>query len=172
MAKRKLREVCYIGKHNDPKNWDVQAELSMMVDASNWDEWRQRLDAEVFEVGRALKRDGLRYGYADFISGRRVWPGWSNFVRCCDCCGTPYETPREAVKYCPKCGSGGAQKVQAAKRKAERQAALTPRPCQHCGNTFSPKRSDARYCSAKCRVYANRKANRSTKQMTNNSVAE
>ena len=28
--------------------------------------------------------------------------------------------------------------------------------CQHCGNAFTPKRSDAKYCSARCRVSAKR----------------
>ena len=35
-------------------------------------------------------------------------------------------------------------------------AVLTPVEftCGHCGATFIPKRKTARYCSAKCRVYA------------------
>lgn len=31
-----------------------------------------------------------------------------------------------------------------------------PMPCAHCGEDFTPKRSDARYCSGKCRVAAHR----------------
>ena len=30
--------------------------------------------------------------------------------------------------------------------------------CGHCGATFIPKRKTARYCSAKCRVYARRRS--------------
>lgn len=30
--------------------------------------------------------------------------------------------------------------------------------CKHCGQSFHSSRSDAKYCSAKCRVYANRLA--------------
>jgi hypothetical protein len=31
-----------------------------------------------------------------------------------------------------------------------------PTACAHCGEQFTPKRSDARYCSARCRVAAHR----------------
>jgi hypothetical protein len=31
-----------------------------------------------------------------------------------------------------------------------------PRPCGHCGETFQPERTTARYCSTRCRVAANR----------------
>ena len=30
------------------------------------------------------------------------------------------------------------------------------RPCDRCGETFTPTRSDARYCSGRCRVAAHR----------------
>ena len=45
---------------------------------------------------------------------------------------------------------------QAERRKAARQALLIDQPCQQCGDTFTPQRSDARFCSGKCRVYAKR----------------
>jgi len=32
-------------------------------------------------------------------------------------------------------------------------------PCQQCGETFQAKRSDAKYCSTRCRVAAHRKGN-------------
>lgn len=35
-----------------------------------------------------------------------------------------------------------------------------PRACQRCGETFTPTRSDARFCSARCRVAAHRAAAR------------
>jgi len=28
----------------------------------------------------------------------------------------------------------------------------TPRPCEHCGESFTPKRNDARFCSPRCRL--------------------
>lgn len=31
-----------------------------------------------------------------------------------------------------------------------------PLPCGHCGKPFTPKRSDARYCSGRCRTAAHR----------------
>jgi hypothetical protein len=30
------------------------------------------------------------------------------------------------------------------------------RACEHCGEKFRPQRTTARFCSAKCRVYAAR----------------
>lgn len=33
-----------------------------------------------------------------------------------------------------------------------------PKPCAHCGEEFTPRRSDARFCSTKCRVYAGRES--------------
>lgn len=32
----------------------------------------------------------------------------------------------------------------------------TPRPCERCAGTFTPARSDARFCSGRCRVAAHR----------------
>jgi hypothetical protein len=32
------------------------------------------------------------------------------------------------------------------------------RPCQQCGRLFEPKRTTARYCSTRCRVYAYRRS--------------
>jgi hypothetical protein len=37
---------------------------------------------------------------------------------------------------------------------------VIPRKCQHCGSEFTPQRRSAKFCSAKCRVYANRKQKR------------
>ena len=34
---------------------------------------------------------------------------------------------------------------------------VKPRPCSHCGTEFTPKRSDARFCKAACRVASHRK---------------
>lgn len=42
----------------------------------------------------------------------------------------------------------------------ERTANRPPRDCEYCGDEFQPKRNDARFCCAKCRVYANREQNR------------
>ena len=37
--------------------------------------------------------------------------------------------------------------------------------CTHCGSSFMPKRSDAIYCSTKCRVYAYRKKIKDSEEM-------
>ena len=41
---------------------------------------------------------------------------------------------------------------------------MIPIPCAQCGESFLPKRTTARYCSAKCRQAAHRQRNRSPAQ--------
>src|ERR1019366_7804015 len=57
------------------------------------------------------------------------------------------------VDYCsPRCMP---------KRKRKRKSEAKPRPtikCAQCGESFSPKRADARTCSGKCRVALHRAA--------------
>ena len=36
---------------------------------------------------------------------------------------------------------------------------MNPIPCAHCGESFMPKRSSAKYCSASCRQAARRQRN-------------
>jgi hypothetical protein len=55
--------------------------------------------------------------------------------------------------------SGGWQAIQPDRERGH--ATIKPKPdhtraCAHCGQTFTPKRSDARYCSGRCRVAAHR----------------
>lgn len=72
----------------------------------------------------------------------------------CEQCGREvgFARPRKrrpVVLCSPSCSSGYSQR---GKRKVRHQ----PKPCAHCGEEFTPKRTDARYCSDKCRVYSNR----------------
>ena len=79
------------------------------------------------------------------------------------------------VVHCPGCGVAigdetGRSKVGAiycsdacrkatrakAKREAYRPAANQPKTCACCGAEFKPARSDARFCSVRCRVAAHR----------------
>jgi hypothetical protein len=63
------------------------------------------------------------------------------------------------LKYHPAC-----------KREVDRLAALarqtgstrrdSTRTCDHCGTEFQAKRSNARYCSTRCRVAAHREIHR------------
>src|SRR5262249_34056725 len=76
--------------------------------------------------------------------------------------------------YCPSCRE---ERIAEAKRlykwkrrqrekfNRRKQAGMIPltisfsrceAPCAHCGEVFTPQRSTARYCGARCRVAANR----------------
>jgi hypothetical protein len=82
---------------------------------------------------------------------------------CRDCASTiPYF-------YCDPCKSEWNKRIQAeydraaakqrdwyARRKARRVAKLPPKICQACGAEFKGKRTDARFCSDKCRQKAHR----------------
>ena len=91
-------------------------------------------------------------------------------------------TPLEAG-YCAKCGEAfwafksvrclldgrlhrwktctchNCEKAQARAKyeKSHVPVEVKPRPCSHCGTEFTPKRSDARFCKAACRVASHRK---------------
>lgn len=40
--------------------------------------------------------------------------------------------------------------------RAARRQPIDPRPCEHCGVSFTPQRSDARYCGDACRAASRR----------------
>ncbi len=79
----------------------------------------------------------------------------------CEYCGKKISQGSHVKKYCsPECQQQAKVDRQAAKRKAERQAALKPRKCEHCGEKFKPTRSDARFCCDSHRAMANKKRKR------------
>lgn len=72
----------------------------------------------------------------------------------CKGCGRVFYTQIETKKYClySLCGNRGYQKELKWRRKYARR----DRICQTCGNTFTPKRSDAKFCCNACRQKAYR----------------
>jgi hypothetical protein len=62
---------------------------------------------------------------------------------------------------CDHCEPGHRRKLAAASARKRRAAAAAQRSaiCQHCGITFTPQRSTARFCSTVCRVASHRAAN-------------
>ncbi len=74
----------------------------------------------------------------------------SQKVVCPDCGKTHRAVRTNPPPRCEKC-------AYAARLARKRAAPPSETICQHCGESFTPKRSDAVYCSAKCRVYAHRK---------------
>jgi len=75
----------------------------------------------------------------------------------CEGCGCVFYTKIWSKKYCyyKKCGNIGYRKQLKQRRLAE-----PPRiqVCKGCGKPFSPKRSDAVYCSNACRQQAYRQS--------------
>jgi hypothetical protein len=74
--------------------------------------------------------------------------------RCCAVCNQWFWA-RSGIQTC----SNQCNKVRRDKtriRGDRKPADHTPKPCQHCGERFVPTRSDARYCSTRCRVAAHR----------------
>ena len=74
----------------------------------------------------------------------------------CKGCGRVFYTNIETKKYCSYslCGNRGYQK----ELKWRRKFARTNRTCQTCGNPFTPKRADAKYCCNACRQKAYRES--------------
>jgi len=130
-----------------------------------------------YEVDGTLLADAAARGWP--ISGTfRAWEG-NGFA------GDPTVKPFDIwTRECPECdgkfillrtagkktfGRGGAIRCQGCQQKAvreqwkrykRRQRNHQPKPvaCAHCGEEFTPKRSTATFCSAKCRVAAHRAA--------------
>ena len=75
----------------------------------------------------------------------------------CEGCGCVFYTRIWSKKYCyyKKCGNIGYRKQLRQRRLAE-----PPRTqvCKMCGSVFTPKRSDAVYCSNACRQRAYRQS--------------
>ena len=83
--------------------------------------------------------------------------------------GSPDEFMRQALELDPDLvrrvlGEGSpkaaatdeARAVARDRKRRQRGTDLSVKPCSHCGATFTPKRSTARFCSTRCRVAAHR----------------
>ena len=72
----------------------------------------------------------------------------------CRGCGRPLRMMTWGHKHVPVCSPECERERHNARRRVEHNSI----PCAYCGEEFTQKRSDAKYCSTKCRVYANRAA--------------
>ena len=72
----------------------------------------------------------------------------------CKGCERVYFTQVHRVKFCYHCQQGnvGAMYVKRSKSLERRENTV----CKNCGNTFTPKRAGAVYCSSACRQKAYR----------------
>jgi hypothetical protein len=115
--------------------------------------WRHRIS-----LGPGFLGFGWRYGVAPCCEQcRSTWRPYAPVVPC-EGCGRPVHNGRTCrtrrhTFCCEVC------KLQAVNADARQKRALTRNtmPCEGCGETFEPKRTDARYCSAACRQRVYRK---------------
>jgi len=87
---------------------------------------------------------------------------YNAYARTCDC-GAVYlsESAARAKRWCSDaCRETYAPRKRAwinrrSAERAEARAATPAQQCAHCGKTFTPPRSNARFCSTECRVREN-----------------
>lgn len=108
---------------------------------------------EVEQVFKAVRSDDY---WVKVAGWERLRPlGWFD-ISTCGGCGTAviWDLKRSRWSYepHPPCS----EKCRSRMRRGPRQD-LT-RACEHCGEMFTPTRSDARFCSTRCRVAAHRAA--------------
>lgn len=127
--------------------------------------WRQHqphelAPDEVAYVRRRTHNDGAPWAYFSWqhqgycAEAVKLWhPSWwehRNPPQPCVTCGRPiagfggHANPKTCSREC----SWGRPR-----KRVEHQ----PRACEHCGSLFTPTRSDARFCSGRCRVAAHRR---------------
>jgi len=108
---------------------------------------------EAWDKFEDLADDDLRL--RTFYDGERD-RGWRICV--CQCCSRYFlGWLHHCVAHCSEqCRSAGKNQKQAAKRRGARQATLSSRRCEQCNELFKPTRTDARYCSGRCRTAAKR----------------
>ena len=75
----------------------------------------------------------------------------------CEQCGRPVRIPQRYKRERIVCGKACQAVIFNAQSRMRR--ALGPRPCAVCGQSFTPKRSDSRYCSVACKQSAYRRRN-------------
>ena len=102
-------------------------------------------------------QDVLKNGYERKMAGRPYGKNDPVHKIICEGCGCVFYTRIWSKKYCyyKKCGNIGY-----CKQLKQRRLAEPPRIqiCRGCGKAFSPKRSDALYCSNACRQRAYRQS--------------
>jgi histone H3/H4 len=111
-------------------------------------EFRMQIPARFRSDDGPPQRPVVRAGKG---TGRR-WPRWSS---CCAYCTTEF-VGLPAVRYCTNACALAAKAKRATAQRKPRRVAHDPKPCQYCGESFTPTRSDARFCGGACRVAAHR----------------
>ena len=121
-------------------------------------EYQEVWDQRRSEAGsRGAPLASVYLGYAvdgEVIHSAKVVPCWA-----CDGLVLIEDGDHRRNQYCSdQCRDDLNRRWQAERKRDQRSEQRTPRPCDQCGESFTPKRSDAKFCSARCRVAAHRKA--------------
>jgi DNA-directed RNA polymerase subunit RPC12/RpoP len=111
-----------------------------------------------------VQREFAQLSQADPSLEERLWRAWTyNLagkladVRRCAECGAEFTRKPCAAGFTKYCGSGcqraAHRRLVKEKHYPSRYKPVTrePKPCVLCAASFTPKRSDARFCGAKCR---------------------
>ena len=146
---------------------------------------RIRTHPQVYQWAEVVERYGFACadcGGDFYLRGARVQP--DGRLTCRNCEPTPLRRAGEAVEWCPGCQSARpateftpdalppTDNTDIVKFRAVLGAGTRPtllcaacrhasrpdeaRTCDHCAETFTSSRSDARYCSGRCRTAAHR----------------
>ena len=91
----------------------------------------------------------------DGLNSLAVLYRFRDAVPCCVCARPVALTLNRKVPKIVVCGTACLIRYEGARAKRRRLIARgINRTCEHCGETFKPARSDARYCGAACRQAA------------------
>lgn len=127
------------------------------VHAKDFEEWSPRLNAALEEAYDGLRGRTSEHRLCLDTRFDGEYPlGCMKILKCPNCGEVFRRTDYNQTNCSPECSKVRASSKQAAKRKAARQANRKDKQCDHCREWFAPSRTDARFCSATCRVYANR----------------
>ena len=98
-------------------------------------------------------QEDLKYIWYLQISGRGDEYATVRRINCKGC-ERVYFTQVHCVKFCYYCQQGNVGAMYVKRRKSLKKRENTV--CKNCGNTFTPKRAGAVYCSSACRQKAYR----------------
>lgn len=113
-----------------------------------WNERRESLKSNLLRGSSYQRVDGEWTHYS-----RMVVPCWG-----CDEL-VLIETSRRLGQYCSdQCRDDRYRREQAESKRRQRAELRGERCCDHCGETYEPKRSGSKFCSTRCRVAASRAA--------------
>jgi len=98
-------------------------------------------------------QEDLKYIWYLQISGRGDEYATVRRIKCKGC-ERVYFTQVHCVKFCYNCQQGNVGAMYVKRRKSLERHENTV--CKNCGNTFTPKRAGAVYCSSACRQKAYR----------------